>query len=290
MTVDHSPDTSKSRSNCFEKGSFRLPSLHADLWSCIQGCDTTLPITDHEKIIEAYESTTHLAERSVDYYRYATSVKLAPVISELQRRTEFEDEEIEMFQEMIVDGMKPLLQDSLAALDMNYRNRMHGEVAGIINEITPIILYTSGDTIVLPASVDEDKHEKTDLRAIRFAGNKLQRNQAIQCKSSMKYNFFTKGVATIAATDFGNGFYNAPTGEDYATSRALVSGNIEMSDDALATIETYRSHFWPTVDERLLYDSRIAHNSMARIATREIFAKSHQMQEGLRRWVNTYSA
>lgn len=221
------------------------------------------------------EQLAELSKRSSAYYRARLAVELMPTIIDITRNTTFTREQLDYHIASIQTSAAGLLKDILASFQpgIGVSIQQSEEYVGIINEITPMALYSQHDTLLLPASHELDIRHKTDLIGYRFDKDGVRiATQFIQCKTDVRFAKPTQHVPLIHADDFNNRVNpSLNVQHDHETSALLVERHKgTITPDEEEYLEELSDDFWAIIAERSTDEYRDTQTKLADTAMRGV--------------------
>lgn len=186
----------------------------------------------------------------IHFHRSLLAAELAPLL--VLNEQDFDAMPPEVFQgaiERIREVATFQIRDILHGFKVGMTPNEIDAFDGILHEITPMGVYSQGDTLLLPASDIEDRYHKTDLNAYRKTDT--IRHERVQCKRNKSSSPPIPGVVLIDAADYGN--RTDPRKRIYRpenTSHLLV----EAADGDVSAAEKLAEisqSFWEIADHRL---------------------------------------
>jgi len=262
-----------------------LERFYPGLWNEIESVEHTPEATRATHIgniqsaaqlaLRQYNELTEPTQRSDAYYRAHVVTELLPSLTDIKDKEHLTKEELRYHGEAIRSAAARALGDILGLFTPGTGVTLDRSTSliGLINEITPLGLYSRGNTLVLPASHKQDLYERTDVIAYQFddEGNKL-RAQPIQCKTNKRYTQPIDGIPLLDAKDFNNRV-NVRLGvhHDNETSLLLVEEEMGIiSAPEKAYLDDLSADLWDILDERLTPEfqerhRRIAHQALLNV-------------------------
>lgn len=186
----------------------------------------------------------------IHFHRSLLAAELAPLL--VLTEQDFAAMPPEVFQgaiERVREVTTFQVRDILHAFEVGVSQREMEALDGILHEITPMGVYSQGETLLLPASDVEDQWHKTDLNAYRKTDS--IRHERVQCKRDKSSSPPIPGVVLIDATDYGNRT-NQRKGihRPNNSSHLLVeAGNGDIT--AAKKLADISQDFWDLADHRL---------------------------------------
>lgn len=268
-----------------EKAPLNLDRAYRIIWEDIEnlrlqgrnGDDISQAITNLQDnahfLLQSYRDKVELPKRKTSYYRTYMTAELAPALIDVDTKEKFTQEEIDAHIQSVRAVSAGVLADILYSFQPGHgvSFQRSEELVGLINEVTPLALYSRDDTLFLPASYDQDIYQKTDIIGYQFNEDHiLTRVQPIQCKTDVRFAHPPDSVPLLHADDFNNRADPAVNVyHDHETSALIIArqmGDLHADDEMY--LDSLAEGIWDTLDERLTDDYKRIQQYIATIALR----------------------
>ncbi len=220
-----------------------------------------------------------------NYYRLVFMETALPALVNFSREKSIGKDRLHNYQQSLQKGAVSAGREMLAAFDKGVWSTQANNIIGVMNEITPIGVYSRGDTVVTLATHEEDMKEKTDLIASRINRfGMVSWRQNIQAKTNINPHNPIPNVALLDAKDFGNRSNGKDILHDQEITRLLIEeedGVIMPSDKSY--LLTLHENFWPLVHYRLSRDFYVHHTEQAQKARNNLFSMQKISKHALKR-------
>lgn len=220
-----------------------------------------------------------------NYYRLVFMETALPALINFSREKSVSKERLRRYQQSLQKGAVSAGREMLAAFNKGVWSTQANNIIGVMNEITPIGVYSRGDTVVTLATHEEDMKEKTDLvasRINRFGMVSWQQN--IQAKTNISPYDPIPNIALLDAKDFGNRSNGKDILHDQEITRLLIEEEDETTSPSdKSYLEALHENFWPLVHYRLSRDFYTHHTEQAQRARNNLYSMQKISKHALKR-------
>lgn len=243
-------------------------AVYTTIWNTITAhkSEPSLDVRIHDTLAPILADLQNQREQDpnalcdIHFHRALLAAELAPLLTLTEQ--DFQAMPQEAFQgatERVREVAVSHIRDILHAFEVGVWVRDMEALDGILHELTPLGLYSQGDTLLLPASDAEDRYRKTDLNA--YQKTDTIRHERVQCKRNKISSPPIQDVILIDASDYSNRASQRKGIRRLNNTSHLL---VEAADGDMAAHETVTAigrSFWELAEYRLSEEFETAHRA-----------------------------